>query len=246
MKNFIHKLTASFHSSGYSIKINDDMEEFARLRSTTPDHALVVPTFDFTKSDQSNSRWLKVEDRDGNPAAFGAFKAFDTDNLGQLLKSGHIWYTSPPFKPMEILCKADFVKGRCFYRGGMYVYPGHRKSGLPFGLATYAQAIAIEEGIDWIVGQAFQEIIDTGIPRHTYGFETVDLQYRSSRYCPLKGLLKGRESALYLLTCSRHKFISNVSLTNCFLVSGGDKDMSTLAIEFKRINNSNEGARITA
>ncbi|MEH6404979.1 MAG: hypothetical protein V7750_16500 [Sneathiella sp.] len=237
MRDFLERLTLSFHEAGYSIELKEDMQEFANLRGSTPDHALIVPTFDITKSDQSKSRWLKVTGQNGKPAAFGAFKVFETNDLGPLLKSGEIWYKYPPFKPMDIMCRTNFVKGKCFYRGGMYVYPGHRKSGLPFGLATYAQAIAIEEGIDWIIGQAFQEIIDTGLPWHTYGFETAELQYRSSRYCPLKGILGGRESALYLLTCSREKFVSNVLLANSFMTPGCYKDIAALASEFKEINN---------
>ncbi|MEH6478370.1 MAG: hypothetical protein V7727_21945, partial [Sneathiella sp.] len=81
MRNFLYKLTSSFARSGYTVELKDDMREFAALRSNTPDHAFVVPTFDFEQSDQHGSRWLKVTDDKGDTAAFAAFKEFHTDNL---------------------------------------------------------------------------------------------------------------------------------------------------------------------
>ncbi len=219
------------------------MQEFAALRSKTPDHALVVPTFDYTKSDQSGSRWILVSDKKGNPAAFGAFKKLRITDLAELISSGKIWYDDPPFSRMNIQCDADFVSGNCFYRGGMYVYPGHRKSGLPWGIATYAQTIAALEGMDWIVGQAFEEIVERGIPVHTYGFETVELQSEYVGHCPLKGPLEGGKSALYLLTCSRAFFLNNIRVSSNILVPGSDKELVSAAFEFKMIHDTKKRAR---
>ncbi len=245
MRKFLYELTSCFARSGYRVTLEKDLREFAAIRSKTPDHSLVVPAFDFKKSSQINSRFLKVTDRDGNVVAISAFKYFETENIRHLLETGKIWYDNPPDFKIDVLCNVDHIKGKCFYRGGMYVFPGHRNSGIPFGLAIYSQALAIQEGLDWIVGQAFKEIVNTGIPTHTYGFETIDLQYKGSRYCPLKGPLHGTESALYFLACSRAHFMRNVREAHDILVSGRDQELSCIAAEYKRMKNPEERARLT-
>lgn len=245
-QEFTTLLSSSFENSGYRIEVEQDMEEFAELRKSTPDHAMLVPAFDYQKSDQSNSRWLRVSDKKGNLACIGAFKSFETNNLHSLISTGKIWYDNPPFDPYEILCDTSQVVGKCYYRGGMYVYPGHNKTGLPWGLATYAQAIAVTEGIDWIVGQAFKEIVDTGIPSHAYGFETIDLQYQLTGHCPLKGPLGADKCLFYLLTCSRSHFINNIGRAWDILISCRDKKLIDAAREYKRVYYAEKRPRIAA
>ncbi|MBL4907661.1 MAG: hypothetical protein JKX94_09440 [Sneathiella sp.] len=243
MQKFLDKLTECFTRSGYSIEISTDMEEFIAWRGTTPDHILLVPTLDYRKSDQTNSRWIKVTDEKGNPAGCSAFKSFKTDNLHEHTDSGCLFYDIPLPEPLGIECEIN-VTGKCLYRGGMYLFPEHRKSGISWGLATYAQALAIQEGIDWIVGQAFIEIVERDIPYHTYGFETVDFQNRFKGFCHVKGDLKGGESFLYFLTCSRPFFINNVRCANERLILGRNKDLATIAAEIKDAHMTQERPRI--
>ncbi|MCG8493534.1 MAG: hypothetical protein MI743_18080 [Sneathiellales bacterium] len=212
------------------------MQEFAALRSNTPDHPYCIPTFDWRHSDQSNSRWLCIRDAAGQVAGFNAVKAYSTHDMNALLRSGKIFYDSPPFDNIKLRSDLSFVSGECYYRGGMYVFPEHRKSGVAFALAIYSQALAIAEGIDFITGNAFQYIVDAGIPTHTYGFETIDMHFTSTSYCPLTGPLEGVKSTSYFLTSSRSYFTRNVVKTCDFLVSGSNKDLLASSRFFKRLN----------
>ena len=236
MVKMTHRLSSCFERSGYKIEVKDDIQEFAALRSNTPDHVFLGPTFDPEKSDQTNSKWMLASTEDGKPAAFVALRRFDTPSLNELIRTCRIWYDHPETGNVEFLKPVPPMRGTCYYRGGMYVYPNHRKSGLAWGLAMYGQAIAQEEGGKWIFANAFPEIVEKGIPFRVYGFETcypqkmpTDIDSSTS-----DSPMAGREGIFYLLTCSRSFFSENISCVRNILVSRRNYNLLDTSLTYER------------
>ena len=247
MRTFLENLQSCFDRSGYHVDVKDDLQEFAALRSNTPDHVFMGPTFDPTVSDQSRSRWIYATTHSGEPAAFVAVRRFDGPDITSLVKSGHIWYDKPDFGHCHFLKREPEMAGTAFYRGGMYVFPEHRKAGLAWGLAIYGQAIAQQEGADWIMANAFPEIVNKGIPTRVYGFEAVHPQIIK----PLPGLVNEGKTPLdvkkrdyltfsdgydifYFLTCSKRFFDQNITVGNRILIAGTDKNLLDVSLAYQR------------
>lgn len=227
-------LLSCFERTGYTVEVDDNIENFAALRSETPDHVFLGPTFDPEKSDQSQSKWILAKDDEGSPAAFVALRRFDSPNLNALVRDCRIWFDNPTIGPVKSLEPLPRIGGICYYRGGMYVFPGHRKSGLAWGLAMMGQMIACEDGANWIFANAFPEIVARGIPFRTYGFEDAHAQQLLGNPGTADSPMAGRKGVFYLLTCNRKFFTENIRVAQNLLISRRNDDLLNISLAYER------------
>jgi len=218
------------HNSGYCFSLRFDMEAWAAARIKANDHSIVMPTFDPTKCGQGQSFWIDITHSGQTVAMMAARKIFTAD-LQALMQTGRLWNDNPSHRALKLCDGLPQIDGKLFYRGGLYVDPSHRKSGLSFVLPRLVRSIAIQENIEWQVSHTLGDLQGSGLPFHTYGFTGADLCFDGTEFFPPTG----SDVPAYLVHVPRRHFVNQARFEAEFMVSCPYHQLADVAAEMKRV-----------
>jgi hypothetical protein len=178
---------ALLRRSGFSVAMEFDLSDWARIMGDVPDSVMVNPAFDpkHCDMDASNAFWLRISDAQGTCAII-ADKLLVCDDYLEEMAAGRIHYSRPrPEQAIELAQNLPYGKysGKIGCAGGLWVNPRARKQGLSWILPRLVRAYSVQF---WDVDRHCAVVIGTtrtsGLVEEAYGFQEVHLM--SDSYFP--------------------------------------------------------------
>lgn len=152
----------ALEKAGYEISIEND---FLKWRDFVLSHGAKIPnpTYDPDRFPRCSETGFYVAAKvDGRLVAVVANRLFETENWLSLVRSGGLWWQSPPstIRPTVVhpFAHALGIRGRISHCGGGMIDPGHRGQGLPNVLCRWARLEGVKRwGSSWDTAAIVQD-----------------------------------------------------------------------------------------
>lgn len=186
--------------------------DFSGLKAfLTSNGSFINPTYDPAVSDIGpRDYWFRVLDRFGNSIACMAERVFDTADFADLIRTGTLWWRDGAlphcgFESFAMAALPHPLDGTVSHSGAMWIDPDYRKVGLSTYLTHLSRLMCLRNhDISYNTGFVRKYLVDTPVPRVTYGYPHVQFCY--SGYFPPAG----GDEELYVCWISADEMVQQV------------------------------------
>ncbi len=209
MQLAVDAITDRLGELGLTLVVEPDFE---RLRGFLASRGgFVNPSFDPTVSDLgSGDFWLAALDPTGRIVASSAERVLETDDLGELVATGRLWYRQGfaghyDVDRVPVLSTRQRLCGRLSHSGSTFVDPSWRGRGLAMYLAYLSRAISFRNsGCVANTGFVRHSLYVSPVPTSSYGYVHVE-KILDGYFPPQHG-----SEMLYLCWIERGEFLAKV------------------------------------
>ena len=209
MQLAIERLTERLAELGLSLVVERDFERLRGFLSSQG--SFVNPSFDPTLSDLGRDDfWLAALDPTGRVVASSAERVLETDDLGELVATGRLWYGKGfaghfDVDRVPVLATSRHLHGRISHSGSTFVDPAWRRCGLALYLAHLSRAISFRDsGCVLNTGFVRHSLYVTPVPTSSYGYVHVE-RILDGYFPPQRG-----SETLYICWIDRPEFLEKI------------------------------------
>ncbi|MBT5191724.1 MAG: hypothetical protein HOH61_24405 [Rhodospirillaceae bacterium] len=140
--DFAEEARQLLEQSGYELRINPFMSQWATAAAEFPGKKVLNPEFDpkLINLNPANSFWLELNC--GETIASFAMRDLGAENLCDLISTYALWGGGPG--PLQVENRDRLPTGNLTLEGACWIHPAHRGLGLPWLLPRIARALALQ------------------------------------------------------------------------------------------------------
>ncbi|MEQ8585122.1 MAG: hypothetical protein RLO01_12805 [Thalassobaculaceae bacterium] len=211
-------------AEGFTVHLDEDMEEFVRYLRNAPNNDGANPAFDPSATDMEDAFWVRVE-RNGKIVGVMGERFLDCSKIGyyDFIRSGQLFGRLSD-GPLELTIDKPGPQGRICFGGGVYVHPEVRKTGLSWFLANLGRAIAIQIwNLHAPFGMVFDPLYRNGVAEGNYGSHRI-VKLTEGYFAP-----KGEDAVVWSLEYDIPVLIEGMRHTILQVANAGYEQMRDLA-----------------
>ncbi len=143
--DFVETATQLLERSGYELRINPFMSQWATAAKNFVGKKVLNPEFDpnLIEFSPANSFWLELIR--GETVASFAMRDLGAESLHDLISNYSLWGGGPG--PIQVENQDLLPRGNLTLEGACWIHPAHRGLGLPWLLPRIARSLALQR--DW-------------------------------------------------------------------------------------------------